>query len=219
MNKPSEVRISLCDNLNHEIGYQVRVVGQDGKDLLFASRDPADGSDLLSLSDGLRVAGYYADVAKSTVDPPVAREFIPAGDYVPLSTGYGTIMVLPTDGEHFNVEVREHSFMIDGVHFCFACCVQVRPGFEAVLVGRLTEWSSGGTLTPRRKELLLREIKHRVGEAARGPMAQALKEAKRRVLNNNIRSIDEDVEEARKKLEDLISVRASLLDEESLLAT
>jgi hypothetical protein len=145
------------------------------------------------------------------------REFIPAGEYVPLDTRFGKVMVLPTDGEHFNVEVRDHDFVIDGVHFCFAMTVGVGPGRAAFLVGRLTEWSSGGNLTPRRRGRLLEEVCARVDAAAHGPMAQALKDAHRRVLHNNIRSIDEDVEEARKKLDDLISVRASLLDEEACL--
>jgi hypothetical protein len=146
------------------------------------------------------------------------REFIPAGDYVPLKTKFGKVMVLPTDGEHFNVEVRDHDFLIDGVHFCFAMTVRVAPGMPVGYVGHLTEWSSGGTLTSRRKGLLIDEILSAVGAAAAGPMAQSLKDAHRRVLHNNIRSVEEDVEEARRNLDDLIAVRASLLEEEAGLA-
>lgn len=144
------------------------------------------------------------------------REFIPAGDYVPLETKFGPVMVLPVDGEYVNVEVRDHGFLIDGVHFCFGMTLRVRPG-GSTLVGRLTEWSSGGTFTPRRRDLLLTEVRTQVLKAFTGPMAQALKDAQKRVVNNNIRSIDEDVEEARKKLDDLIAVRASLLEEEKAL--
>lgn len=146
------------------------------------------------------------------------REFITAGDYVPLETKFGPVMVLPTDGEHFNVEVRSPVFFIDGVHFCFALTVRVGSGLAAATVGRLTEWSSGGNLTPRRRDRLLEEVCFRVDAAAHGPMVQALKDAHKRVLHNNIRSIAEDVEKARKQLDDLIAVQASLLDEESALA-
>jgi hypothetical protein len=160
----------------------------------------------------------------SPPSPPVLRgmtttkrEFIPAGDYVPLETKFGKVMVLPTDGEHLNVEVRAPVFFIDGIHFCFALTVCVTPG-QKVLVGNLTEWTSGGTLTPRRKKLLLDEVTIRVLQAAHGPMAPAFANARKRVLHNNIRSVDEDVEKARKALEDLVAVRASLLEEESALA-
>ncbi len=146
------------------------------------------------------------------------REFISAGDYVPLDTKFGKIMVLPTDGEHFNVEVRDHDFLIDGVHFCFALTVRVGSDLAAAPVGRLTEWSSGGNLTPRRKERLLQEVLARAAAPAAGPMAQALKDAQKRVVHNNIRSVDDDIEEAKKKLDDLVAVRASLLDEEASLA-
>ncbi len=160
----------------------------------------------------------------SAASPPVPggmtttkREFIPAGDYVPLDTRFGKVMVLPTDGEHFNVEVRDRDFLIDGVHFCFALAARVVPGRPASLVGRLTEWSSGGNLTPRRKERLLHEVLARVDAAAHGPMAQSLKDAQRRVVHNNIRSVDEDIEKARRALDELVAVRASLLEEEASL--
>lgn len=38
--------------------------------------------------------------ATAVIDDHPKREFVPAGDYVPLETKYGPVMVLPTDGEH-----------------------------------------------------------------------------------------------------------------------
>lgn len=156
--------------------------------------------------------------ASAVLDEHLKREFVPAGDYVPLDTRFGAVRVLPVDGEHANVEVRDHYFLIDGVHFCFALCVQVVAGRKAALVGSLTEWSSGGTLTPRRRELLLQEVLARVDAAASGPMAPAFAAAfaaaRKRVLSNSILSCEEDVEEAREKLADLEAVLASLVDEE-----
>jgi hypothetical protein len=194
-------------------------------------RSPVDRCSAESVDDDgecpyLTIERLRAELARvSSAAAPVPgdmtttkREFVAAGDYVPLKTKFGPIMVLPTDGEHFNVEVRDHDFVIDGVHFCFALTVRVGSGLAAAPVGRLTEWSSGGTLTQRRKDLLLLEVLKCVADAARGPMASALMEAQKRVVNNNIRSVDQDIEEAQRKLADLVAVRASLLDEETSLS-
>ncbi len=193
-------------------------------------RSPVDRCSAESMDDDgecpyLTIERLRAELARvSSAAAPVPgdmtttkREFIAAGDYVPLKTKFGPVMVLPTDGEHFNVEVRDHNFLIDGVHFCFAFTVEFTPSWTA-LVGRLTEWSSGGTLTQRRKDLLLLEVLKCVADAARGPMASALVEAQKRVLNNNILSCEKDVEEARKKLAGLVAVLGSLLDEEASLS-
>ena len=53
------VAITLCDVLNPGFGYQIRVTGEGGKQLLFTSRDPQTGKDLRSFDDALRVASYY----------------------------------------------------------------------------------------------------------------------------------------------------------------
>ena len=67
MRQISECRIGLCDNMNPSIGYQIRIVDSEGKDILFASRDPVDGKDLLTYNDALRVAGYYAEPSSGRV--------------------------------------------------------------------------------------------------------------------------------------------------------
>jgi len=58
----SEARITLCDHLNEGFGYQVRIVDTRGDVLLFTSRDPVSGKDLLTYEHALRVAGAYASV-------------------------------------------------------------------------------------------------------------------------------------------------------------
>lgn len=55
----SEVHISLIDVLNPGVGYQVRILDDRGCTLLFTGSDPADGKDLLTYADALRVAEYY----------------------------------------------------------------------------------------------------------------------------------------------------------------
>jgi hypothetical protein len=59
MPTPSEVHITLCDPLNPGFGYQIRVTGDRGEQLLFTSRDPVTGKDLETMSDALRVASWY----------------------------------------------------------------------------------------------------------------------------------------------------------------
>lgn len=59
-NSVSTVLITLCDNLNPGFGYQIRIQDQQGKTLLFTSRDPSTGKDLLTLGEALLVASYYA---------------------------------------------------------------------------------------------------------------------------------------------------------------
>jgi len=55
----SETHITLCDPLNEGLGYQVRIVNNRGITLLFTSRDPITGADLLTYTDALRVATFY----------------------------------------------------------------------------------------------------------------------------------------------------------------
>lgn len=145
------------------------------------------------------------------------RQFISAGDYSPLDTKFGKIMVLPTDGEHVNVEVRNDDFVVDGVNFRFALTLHVVPHLRPALVGRLTEWGSGGTFTERRRARILEEVVARVDAAYNGPMSQAFEDARKRVLSNEILSLDKDVEDARKKLMELAAKRDALLAEESVL--
>jgi len=59
MSTISEVHITLCDHLNAGFGYQIRVVDQSGRTILFTSRDPSTGRDLLTYDDALRVAVGY----------------------------------------------------------------------------------------------------------------------------------------------------------------
>jgi hypothetical protein len=58
--KISETHITLCDHLNEGFGYQIRIVDTRGVTLLFTSRDPVNGLDLLTHSDALRVAAAYS---------------------------------------------------------------------------------------------------------------------------------------------------------------
>lgn len=55
-----DVDVSACDPLNLGFGYQMRVTrSHDGSTVLFTSKDPATGQDLLTLEDCLRVASWY----------------------------------------------------------------------------------------------------------------------------------------------------------------
>lgn len=64
MKQISQCMISLCDNMNPSIGYQIHIVDTEGKDILFVSRDPSNGSDLRTYGDAVRVASYYAESGK-----------------------------------------------------------------------------------------------------------------------------------------------------------
>ncbi len=147
------------------------------------------------------------------------REFIAAGDYSPLDTKFGKVMVLPIDGEHVNIEVRNDDFVVDGVNFRFALTLHVVPHLMPALVGRLTEWGSGGTFTERRRARILEEVFKRVNVAFNGPMAPAFEAARKRVLSNEIMSLDAGIEDARKKLTELTAKRYALLEEERELVS
>ena len=54
------VSICLVDHLNPGFGYQIRIIDDRGQTVLFTSRDPLTGQDLLTLADCLRVAQNYA---------------------------------------------------------------------------------------------------------------------------------------------------------------
>lgn len=59
MNSVVDVHVSLCDYMNPSIGYQVTITGTHGRVIVRCSRDPQDGSDLLTLKDVIRVVNYY----------------------------------------------------------------------------------------------------------------------------------------------------------------
>ena len=59
MTTETEVKISLIDSLNPSIGYQMRI-NHGERTLLFTSRHPVTGADLLTLRDCLEVAAMYA---------------------------------------------------------------------------------------------------------------------------------------------------------------
>lgn len=54
-----ELCVSLCDPLNPEFGYQVKIHDDRGKLLLLTSRNPVTGKDLWTYKDALEVAYYY----------------------------------------------------------------------------------------------------------------------------------------------------------------
>lgn len=58
--KISEIHTALCDHLNEGFGYQIRIIDTRGNTVLFTSCDPANGTDLLTYKDALRVAEQYA---------------------------------------------------------------------------------------------------------------------------------------------------------------
>jgi hypothetical protein len=54
------VKFSPIDPLNISCGYQLTIANAfTGKTVLFTSRDPATGNDLLTPSDCLKVCSYY----------------------------------------------------------------------------------------------------------------------------------------------------------------
>ena len=56
-----EVSITICDHLNPECGYQMRITnGRTGKTILFTGKSPITGLPLLTYDDCLKVAATYA---------------------------------------------------------------------------------------------------------------------------------------------------------------
>jgi hypothetical protein len=56
---PSYLMIGLRDNLNPGFGYQIEVIDLRGERVLFTSRHPVTGKDLLTYHDALEVAAMY----------------------------------------------------------------------------------------------------------------------------------------------------------------
>jgi hypothetical protein len=56
-----DASFSICDLLNPGFGYQVRITDDSGRELLFSSRNPATGDDLLTPKDCLRVIEMYCE--------------------------------------------------------------------------------------------------------------------------------------------------------------
>lgn len=55
-----DISFSLCDHLNPGFGYQLRINNaENGETLLFTSRNPDTGADLLTVHDCLDVARIY----------------------------------------------------------------------------------------------------------------------------------------------------------------
>jgi hypothetical protein len=55
-----DASFSLCDPLNSGFGYQLKITdAQTGATVFSGHVDPAEGSDLLTAADCLRVLSYY----------------------------------------------------------------------------------------------------------------------------------------------------------------
>lgn len=60
MSRPIEASFALCDHLNPGFGYQVKITDAlSGESMLFTSKHPVDGSDLLTAGDCMDVINAY----------------------------------------------------------------------------------------------------------------------------------------------------------------